>query len=579
MRHVTRAGLAVADVLADFVETEALPGTGVEAGAFWDAFAAIVRDLAPRNRELLSVRDRMQARIDEWHRANGAPSDMAAYRGFLKEIGYLVDEGPDFRVETSGVDAEIGRISGPQLVVPVMNARFALNAANARWGSLYDALYGTDAIGEDGGRERGGRYNPVRGAAVVAWTRAFLDEAVPLRDADWAAVRGFRVADGTLVVALDGGETALERPEQLAGYLGDAAAPKEILLRNNGLGIRVLIDPATPIGRDDPAHISDVWLEAAVTTIMDCEDSVAAVDAPDKVVVYRNWLGLMKGDLVAEIEKGGRRSVRRLNPDVEFRAPDGSAVPVRSRALMLVRNVGHLMTTPAIRDAEGRELPEGIMDAMLTAVTSLHDVGPSGRRANSAAGVGLRGEAEDARARGGRLRRRALRSRGGGARDAARHAEGRDHGRGTPDDGEPQGVHPGGEEPHRLHQHRLPRPDRRRDPHLDGGRRGDPEGRDERGHLVQGLRGLERRHRARLRPARARADRQGDVGGAGHDGGDAEGEGGAAGGGGEHRLGALAHRGDAACDPLPPGEGRRGAGGDRPAQAGAARGHPDPAGR
>ncbi|HRO11913.1 MAG TPA: malate synthase G, partial [Amaricoccus sp.] len=381
-----RAELAVAEILADFVEREALPGTGIEAAAFWDAFAAIVRDLAPRNRELLAVRDRMQEQIDDWHRANGAPSDRDAYRGFLREIGYIVDEGPEFRVGTSGVDPEIADVSGPQLVVPLSNARFALNAANARWGSLYDALYGTNAIPEDGGRERRRSYNPQRGAAVIAWVRTFLNDAVPLRGTGWTAARGFSVKGGALTVALERGTTRLARPEQFAGYRGDAAAPTEILLRNNGLGIRIVIDAGSTIGRDDPAHVSDVLLESAVTAIMDCEDSVAAVDAEDKVLVYRNWLGLMKGDLAEEVAKGGRTFERRLNPEAEFRAPDGTPFGLRAQALMLVRNVGHLMTSPAIRDAEGREVPEGIMDAMLTGLCALHDVGRNGRRANSPLG-------------------------------------------------------------------------------------------------------------------------------------------------------------------------------------------------
>ena len=386
MGRVDRAGLAVEEALADFLEREALPGTGVEAPAFWSGFAAILADLAPRNRALLEERDRLQARLDAWHREHGAPSDFAAYSGFLKEIGYLRDEGPDFQVATVNVDPEIGTISGPQLVVPVMNARFALNAANARWGSLYDALYGTDAIAEDAGRARGKGYNPARGAAVVAWTRAFLDEVVPLAGAGWSDARGICVRAGALVVALASGETGLVRPAELAGYAGDPAAPGEILLRQNGLAIRIVIDPATATGRADPAHVSDVILESALTAIMDCEDSVAAVDAADKVAVYRNWLGLMKGDLVEAITKDGRSFERRLEPPLVFSAPDGSPLTLRAQALMLVRNVGHLMTTPAILDAEGGEIPEGIMDGMVTAAIALHDVGPQGRRVNSPEG-------------------------------------------------------------------------------------------------------------------------------------------------------------------------------------------------
>ena len=385
--RVTCSGLQVEQGLVDFIEREALPGTGIGAEAFWRDFAAIVADLAPRNRALLAIRDRLQEQIDAWHRAHGMPSDPAEYQAFLREIGYLVEEGPDFAVTTEGVDPEIAEISGPQLVVPVMNARYALNAANARWGSLYDALYGTDAIPETEGREKGRRYNPGRGAAVIAWARGFLDEAVPLAGASWSDARGLSVEDGMLRVALGGGDSAqLVRSEQFAGHIGDAASPTQIVLRNHGLHIRVVVDAETPTGKDDPAQVSDVLLEAAVTAIMDCEDSVAAVDAEDKVLVYRNWLGLMRGDLAEAVEKIGRTFTRRLNPDIAYTAADGSAASLRSRALMLVRTVGHLMTNPAILDAAGNEVPEGIMDAMITGMIALHDVGPGGRRANSPAG-------------------------------------------------------------------------------------------------------------------------------------------------------------------------------------------------
>ena len=386
MQRVTRGGLDVAEVLAEFVEKQALPGTGIAAEAYWAAFGALVRDLAPRNAALLATRDRLQAEIDAWHAANGAPSDIADYRAFLSRIGYLAPEPPEFSVTTADIDPEIATICGPQLVVPVTNARYALNAANARWGSLYDALYGTDAIPETDGRQRGSGYNPTRGRAVIAWVREFLDVAAPLADGSWAAVRGFEVDEEGLHVRLEQGLTALARPGQFAGYLGDEAAPRQLLLRNNGLHIEVQIDGTTAIGREDPAGISDVWLESAITAIMDCEDSVAAVDAEDKVAVYRNWLGLMKGDLTEPVEKGGRRFTRRLNPDVDYLSPEGGTVSVRTRALMLVRNVGHLMTTPAIL-CDGAEVPEGIMDAMLTALVALHDVGPAGRRANSPAGA------------------------------------------------------------------------------------------------------------------------------------------------------------------------------------------------
>lgn len=388
MRRTERAGLAIAEVLADFVEGEALPGTGVEAGAFWEGLAALVADLGPENRRLLADRDRLQSELDAWHREHGAGVDPTEYRAFLERIGYLGAEGPDIEVATAGLDPEISEISGPQLVVPVTNARYALNAANARWGSLYDALYGTDAIPETDGRTRGRSYNPARGAAVIAWGRAFLDDAAPLEAASWSDARGFAVEGGALVVRLaEGGATGLLRPDQFLGYLGDEAQPRQFLLRNNGLSIEVQIDAKVPTGAEDPAHVSDIWLEAAITAIMDFEDSVAAVDADDKVVGYRNWLGLMKGDLAEEMTKDGRSFTRRLAPELAYMAPDGaSMVEIRTRALMLVRNVGHLMTSDAVLGPDGAEVPEGILDAMITAMIALHDVGPEGRRANSPAG-------------------------------------------------------------------------------------------------------------------------------------------------------------------------------------------------
>ncbi|MBX3569305.1 MAG: malate synthase G [Rhizobiaceae bacterium] len=393
-------GLQIAADLHDFVVGEAIPGTGVDPKTFWSGFAALVHDLAPRNRALLARRDDLQARIDDWHREHGAPADLGAYKNFLSEIGYLLPEGGAFSVSTSNVDPEIAVVAGPQLVVPVMNARYALNAANARWGSLYDALYGTDAISEADGAEKGKGYNPTRGAKVVAWARRFLDEAVPLQKGSWTNASGLLVTSaGELEVFVRGlnenraaGERVepmnvrLAQPEKFAGYLGERSAPTQVLLRNNGLGIEILIDATSPIGRDDPAHISDVWVEAALTTIVDCEDSVAAVDAQDKVVVYRNWLGLMKGDLAEQVSKGGKSFTRRLNPDLDYLAPDGSTFALKCRSLMLIRNVGHLMTNPAIVLSDGTLVPEGIMDAAITALIALHDIGPNGRRANSQAG-------------------------------------------------------------------------------------------------------------------------------------------------------------------------------------------------
>ncbi|UDL87295.1 malate synthase G [Mesorhizobium sp. PAMC28654] len=380
------AGLRIARELHDFVEREALPGTGITADAFWNGFSVIVHDLAPKNRALLAKRDAMQEKLDGWYRDNGAPVDMDEYKTFLKEIGYLVPEGPAFAVTTENVDPEMSVVAGPQLVVPVMNARYALNAANARWGSLYDALYGTDAIPEAGGAEKGKSFNPARGAKVVAWSKNFLDESVPLTSGKWAGVNGLSVANGALRLGAGAGSTTLADPRQFAGYRGDPANPDAVLLVKNGLHTEIVIDRNNQIGKTDPAGIADVVLESAVTTIQDCEDSVAAVDAEDKVVVYRNWLGLMKGDLAEEITKGGKTFTRKLNPDRSYTAPNGGTLTVPGRSLMLVRNVGHLMTNPAILDRDGNEVPEGIMDAAITALIALHDVGPKGRRANSRAG-------------------------------------------------------------------------------------------------------------------------------------------------------------------------------------------------
>ncbi|MDE1567013.1 malate synthase G [Aquabacter sediminis] len=380
--RVERAGLRIATVLQDFVEQEALAGSGISPDAFWAGLSAIAHELAPRNRELLERRDTLQARLDQWYRENGAPIDLQAYKDFLAKIGYLVPEGPAFTVTTQNVDPEIAEMAGPQLVVPVMNARYALNAANARWGSLYDALYGTDAISEADGAEKGTGYNPVRGAKVIAWGRAFLDRSAPLAGGSWTQAGALSVKDGILLV----GDTGLSDPSQFVGYRGDAAAPSAVLLKKNGLHVEIVIDRASTIGKDDGAGISDIVLEAALTTIQDCEDSVAAVDAEDKVVAYRNWLGLMAGDLKEEISKSGRTFTRALNGDRTYTAPEGGTLVLPGRSLMLVRNVGHLMTNPAILLEDGSEIPEGIMDAAITALIALRDIGPKGRRANSRAG-------------------------------------------------------------------------------------------------------------------------------------------------------------------------------------------------
>ncbi len=379
-------GLKVAEELRDFAVEEALPGTGVDPDKFWKALSDIVRDLAPKNRALLAKRDALQEKIDAWYRENGAPADQEAYQAFLREIGYLLPEGEAFSVSTQNVDPEIASVAGPQLVVPVMNARYALNAANARWGSLYDALYGTDAISEEDGAEKGKGYNPKRGEKVIAWARAFLDESAPLDAVSWADISGLSVVDGQLVAKTDSGEARLKDASKFVGYRGAAENPTAVLLATNGMHAEVVIDRNHPIGKTDKAGIADVVLESALTTIQDCEDSVAAVDAEDKVVVYRNWLGLMKGDLEEQVTKGDKTFTRRLNPDREYTSPDGGTLTLPGRSLMLVRNVGHLMTNPAILDADGNEVPEGIMDALFTAAIALHDVGPNGRRMNSRAG-------------------------------------------------------------------------------------------------------------------------------------------------------------------------------------------------
>jgi malate synthase len=376
------AGLRVDRQLFAFIAEEALPGTGVAELDFWHGFAAIVDDLAPRNRALLAKRDAIQIKIDAWHRVNGAPVDLQAYKDFLKEIGYLEDEGPDFQVTTANVDSEIATIAGPQLVVPVMNARYALNAANARWGSLYDALYGTDAIPETDGATRGGGYNPARGAKVIAWARSFLDAAAPLANGSWADAEAISAAGGRLSTSRGG----LKTPSQFRGHRGSAEAPSAILLANNNLHIEIVFDRSRMTGKNDRAGIADIIIEAAITTIMDCEDSVAAVDAEDKVVAYRNWLGLMNGDLTEEVTKAGKTFTRRLNPDREYVGADGKPLKLHGRSLMLVRNVGHLMTNPAILDRDGNEVPEGLMDAMVTSLIALHDIGPNGRRMNSRTG-------------------------------------------------------------------------------------------------------------------------------------------------------------------------------------------------
>ncbi|AJZ60563.1 malate synthase G [Paraburkholderia fungorum] len=370
-----RGGLQVAANLDQFVETEALPGTGLDSAAFWSGFDALVHELAPRNRALLAERDRLQTELDTWHRANPGPvRDLRAYRAFLEGIGYIVPSPASVKATTDHVDTEIAEQAGPQLVVPLSNQRYALNAANARWGSLYDALYGTDAIPESNGAEKQKAFNPVRGAAVIAYARKFLDQAAPLANGSHADATSYSVEDGKLVVTLKSDKTELKTPAQFIGYQGDASAPSAVLLKHNGLHFEIQIDANDSIGKTDSAHVKDVLLEAAVSTIIDCEDSVAAVDADDKVQLYRNWLGLMTGDLTEEVTKGGKTFTRRLNADRVYTAANGTApVVLHGRSLLFIRNVGHLMTNPAVLTKDGQEIPEGILDAVITTLCALHD--------------------------------------------------------------------------------------------------------------------------------------------------------------------------------------------------------------
>ena len=371
----TRGGLQVAANLDQFVETEALPGTGIDSAAFWSGFDALVHELAPKNRALLAERDRLQTELDTWHRANPGPvRDLRAYRAFLEGIGYIVPSPASVKATTDQVDTEIAEQAGPQLVVPLSNQRYALTAANARWGSLYDALYGTDAIPETNGAEKQKAFNPVRGAAVIAYARKFLDQAAPLANGSHVDATLYSVEGGKLVVTLKSGKTELKTPAQFIGYQGDASAPSAVLLKHNGLHFEIQIDANDSIGKTDSAHVKDVLVEAAVSTIIDCEDSVAAVDADDKVQLYRNWLGLMNGTLTEEVTKGGKTFTRSLNADRVYTAANGTApVVLHGRSLLFIRNVGHLMTNPAVLTKDGKEIPEGILDGVITTLCALHD--------------------------------------------------------------------------------------------------------------------------------------------------------------------------------------------------------------
>lgn len=386
--RIQKGGLQIEKILFDLIENDVIPGTGVDPEAYWASFDEIVHELGPKNKALLQKRDKIQAQVDAWHLARkGQSVDAVEYKAFLTEIGYLVPEGEDFTVSTKNVDAEIATIAGPQLVVPVMNARYALNAANARWGSLYDALYGTDVIAEEDGAEKGKGFNPVRGDRVIAYAKQFLDKAAPLSEGKHDEATLYAIDNGQLQVTLaSGSKVGLKDAAQCVGYQGDAAAPNAVLLKNNQLHIEIQIDAADSIGKGDSAHVKDVLLESAITTIQDCEDSVAAVDAEDKVVIYRNWLGLMNGTLSESFKKGGKTVTRTLNADRVYSGLGGSELTLPGRSMLLVRNVGHLMTNSAILDKNGDEVPEGIMDILVTGLIAIHDLKGSDSLKNSRAG-------------------------------------------------------------------------------------------------------------------------------------------------------------------------------------------------
>jgi len=386
--RIKYGGLYISKELDNFLQEEVIPGLDIQPSIFWKSLESILDTFGPKNQDLLDKRTSIQKQLDTWHlERKGQPHDAEEYKSFLKDIGYLIEEGDNFLIETSNVDPEIKTIAGPQLVVPVMNARFALNAANARWGSLYDALYGTNVIPEDEGAERSGGYNPVRGNKVIEFAKNFLDESVPLKKASFNDVVGFILLGESLQAELsDGTRSELRDTNQYIGYSGESNNPSGILLKNNNLHLEIQIDREHNIGRDDPAGIKDILIESAITTIQDCEDSVAAVDASDKVTVYRNWLGLMRGDLQETFVKGGSEMTRSLNPDREYTSKDNKALTLPGRSLMLVRNVGHLMTNPAVIDKEGSEIPEGILDAMFTICIAKHDLQKTGNIINSKKG-------------------------------------------------------------------------------------------------------------------------------------------------------------------------------------------------
>jgi malate synthase len=385
--RVDQSNLRIAKPIYDLVTEQIIPGTGIEPAQFWRDFAALIEDLAPLNRQLLEIREQLQRQIDAWHSANPSPFDFPTYKAFLKEIGYLVPEVEDFSISSENVDSEVALQAGPQLVVPIMNARFALNAANARWGSLYDALYGNDVIPETDGAYKTASYNPVRGQKVIDYGRTFLDQAVPLANASHSQAKAYKVVNDQLEVSFGESDNCkLSAPEQFIGYLGSAESPSSILLKNNGLHIEIQVDSSNSIGATDSAGIKDIVLESALTTIMDCEDSVAAVDAEDKALAYNNWLGLNKGNLEETVDRGDKSFVRRMNADRQYIAANGEKLSLKGRSLMFIRNVGHLMTNPAILDAQGNEVPEGIMDGVITSLIALHDLKGQQLHSNSEAG-------------------------------------------------------------------------------------------------------------------------------------------------------------------------------------------------
>jgi malate synthase len=475
--YVEAEKLRINKALHELVRDEIAPGTGVDPAAFWSSLEAIVRDLGPENAALLAKRDDLQTQLDDWHRERkGQVIDVAEYRKFLLDIGYMLPEGEAFEASTANVDPEIATMAGPQLVVPVDNARYALNAANARWGSLYDALYGTDAIADTHGAERQAEFNPVRGARVVETAAAFLDSTAGLAEGSYVDVTAVELVDvdgrrALRVTLSDGRQTGLADSSKFVAFNESGGELETILLRNNGLHIEIHFDREKPIGRTHPAGINDVWLESAITTIQDCEDSVAAVDAEDKVRVYRNWLGIMKGTLETSFNKSGQQVARKLNGDRTYTDPDGKVLTLPGRSLLLVRNVGLHMYTDAVTSGDGKEIPEGILDAMVTCLAARHDLDGQGSLSNSRAG--------SIRTRRGRRDRRAVQPRGRRSGLGTEYDQDWHHGRRATIDGELERVHSRGQGTGHLYQHGLPGPHRRRNPYHHGGRSSDPEGRHE----------------------------------------------------------------------------------------------------